>query len=68
MADAVAIARIRFEHFQNGKGFERIAREQGIACDTVRKVRVQGRQFRRQAHGSTTAQEKLMGRQADGDT
>jgi hypothetical protein len=25
-----AIARIRFEHFQNGKGIKRIARELGI--------------------------------------
>jgi transposase len=33
-----AIARIRFEHFQNGKGIKRIARELGIARDTVRKV------------------------------
>ena len=32
------IARIRFEHFQNGKGIKRIARELGIARDTVRKV------------------------------
>ena len=31
-------ARIRFEHFQNGKGIKRIARELGIARDTVRKV------------------------------
>src|SRR6202040_2983406 len=30
--------RIRFEHFQNGKGIKRIARELGIARDTVRKV------------------------------
>jgi hypothetical protein len=28
------IARIRFEHFQNGKGIKRIARELGIARDT----------------------------------
>src|ERR1700684_1259909 len=32
------IARIRFEHFQNGKGIKRIARELGIARDTVRKI------------------------------
>jgi predicted transcriptional regulator len=32
------IAPIRFEHFQNGKGIKRIARELGIARDTVRKV------------------------------
>lgn len=31
-------SRIRFEHFQNGKGIKRIARELGIARDTVRKV------------------------------
>ena len=32
------IGRIRFEHFQNGKGIKRIARELGVARDTVRKV------------------------------
>jgi transposase len=32
------IARIRFERYQNGKGIRRIARELGIARDTVRKV------------------------------
>ena len=32
------IARIRFEHFQNRKGIKRIARELGVARDTVRKV------------------------------
>ena len=32
------IARIRFEHFQHDKGIKRIARELGIARDTVRKV------------------------------
>ena len=38
MTGAETIARIRFEHFQNGKGIKRIAREVGIARDTVRKV------------------------------
>jgi hypothetical protein len=35
MTGVETIARIRFEHFQNGKG---IARELGIARDIVRKV------------------------------
>ena len=38
MIGVETIARIRFEHFQNGKGIKRIARELGIACETVRKV------------------------------
>ena len=38
MTGVETIARIRFEHFQNGKGIKRIARELGIARDTVRKV------------------------------
>src|ERR1700691_656712 len=38
MTGVQTIARIRFEHFQNGKGIKRIARELGIARDTVRKV------------------------------
>jgi len=38
MTSVETIARIRFEHFQNGKGIKRIARELGIARDTVRKV------------------------------
>ena len=38
MTGVETIARIRFEHFQNGKGSKRIARELGIARDTVRKV------------------------------
>jgi transposase len=38
MTSVEAIARIRFEHFQNGEGIKRIARELGIARDTVRKV------------------------------
>jgi transposase len=38
MTAVETIARIRFEHFQNGKGIKRIARELGIARDTVRKV------------------------------
>jgi transposase-like protein len=37
MTGVETIARIRFEHFQNGKGIRRIARELGIARDTVRK-------------------------------
>ena len=38
MTSVETIARIRFEHFQNGKGIKRIALELGIARDTVRKV------------------------------
>ena len=38
MTSVETIARIRFEHFQNGKGIKRIARELGVARDTVRKV------------------------------
>lgn len=38
MTGVETIARIRFEHFQNGKGIKRIARELGVARDTVRKV------------------------------
>jgi transposase len=32
------IARIRFEHYQNGKSLRQIARELGLARDTVRKA------------------------------
>jgi hypothetical protein len=38
MTSVETIARIRFEHFQNRKGIKRIARELGVARDTVRKV------------------------------
>jgi transposase len=38
MTGVETIARIRFEHFKNRKGIKRIARELGIARDTVRKV------------------------------
>ena len=38
MTGVETIARIRFEHYQNGKGIKRIARELGIARDTVRRV------------------------------
>jgi predicted transcriptional regulator len=38
MTSVETIGRIRFEHYQNGKGIKRIARELGIARDTVRKV------------------------------
>jgi len=38
MTGVETIARIRFEHFQYAKGIKRIARELGIARDTVRKV------------------------------
>jgi hypothetical protein len=38
MRGVETIARIRFEHFQNGKGIKRIARELGMARETVRKV------------------------------
>jgi plasmid maintenance system antidote protein VapI len=38
MVGVGTIARIRFEHFLNGKGIKSIARELGIARDTVRKV------------------------------
>jgi transposase len=38
MTGVETIARIRFEHFQNGKGIKRIARDLGVARDTVRKV------------------------------
>jgi transposase len=38
MTGVETIARIRFEHHQNGKGIKRIARELGIARATVRKV------------------------------
>ena len=38
MTGVETIGRIWFEHFQNGKGIKRIARELGIARDTVRKV------------------------------
>ena len=38
MTGVETISRIRFEHFQNGKGIKRIARELGVARDTVRKV------------------------------
>jgi transposase len=38
MTGVETIARIRFEHYQNGKGIKRIARELGVARDTVRKV------------------------------
>ena len=34
MTGVETIGRIRFEHFQNGKGIKRIARELGIARDT----------------------------------
>lgn len=42
MIGVETIARIRFEHFQNGKGVKRITRELGIARDTVRKVLLSG--------------------------
>ena len=46
MTGVETIARIRFEHFQNRKGIKRIARELGVARDTVRKVlRSQATQF-----------------------
>ena len=38
MTGVETIARIRIEHIQNDKGIKRIARELGIARDTVRKV------------------------------
>jgi len=38
MTGVEPIARVRFEHHQNGKGSKRIARELGIARATVRKV------------------------------
>ena len=38
MTGVETIARNRFEHFQNRKGIKRIARELGVARDTVRKV------------------------------
>lgn len=38
MTGVDTIARIRFEHYQNGKGIKRIAWELGVARDTVRKV------------------------------
>ncbi|MGU9980462.1 IS21 family transposase, partial [Phreatobacter sp. HK31-P] len=38
MTGVETIARIRFEHYQNGKGIKRIARELMISRDTVRKV------------------------------
>jgi len=38
MTGVETIARIRFEHYQNGKGIKRIARELRISRDTVRKV------------------------------
>src|SRR4051794_15677979 len=38
MMGVEAIARVRLEHFQHGKGIKRIARELGIARDTVRKI------------------------------
>src|SRR3954451_13511779 len=38
MTGVETIARIRFEHYQNCKGIKRIARELGLARDTVRKV------------------------------
>ncbi len=38
MTGLETIARIRFEHYQNGKGIKRIARELRISRDTVRKV------------------------------
>ena len=38
MTGVETIVRIRFEHFQNGKGIKRIARELGVARDTVRRV------------------------------
>jgi transposase len=38
MTGVETIARIRFEHYQNRKGIKRIARELGLARDTVRKV------------------------------
>jgi transposase len=38
MTGVETIARIRFEHYQNGKGIKRIARELGVARDTIRKV------------------------------
>ena len=38
MTGVETIARVRFEHYQNGKGIKRIARELGIARDTVRRV------------------------------
>ncbi len=43
MTGVETIARSRFEHFQNGKGIKRTARELGIARDTVRKVLRSGR-------------------------
>jgi AraC-like DNA-binding protein len=38
MTGVETIARIRLENFQNGKRIKRIARELGLARDTVRKV------------------------------
>jgi hypothetical protein len=35
MTGVETIARIRFEHFQNGKGIKRIAPELGIARDPI---------------------------------
>ena len=38
MVGVETIARVRLEHLQHGKGIKRIARELGIARDTVRKI------------------------------
>jgi transposase len=38
MVGVETIARIRYEHYQRGKGIKQIARELGVARDTVRKV------------------------------
>jgi DNA-binding transcriptional regulator LsrR (DeoR family) len=38
MVGVETIAQIRYEHYQRGKGIKQIARELGVARNTVRKV------------------------------
>jgi len=35
MMGVETIARVRLEHYQNGKGIKRIARELGLSCQTA---------------------------------
>ena len=68
MTGVETIARIRFEHFQNRKGIKRIAREMGIARDTVRKVLRSGAtEFSYKTHGPTAAAAGRVGGDPDGD-
>ncbi len=69
MTGAETIARIRFEHFQNGKGIKRIACELKIARDTVRKVLRSGggRRVQLHSHAPAAAEVGRVGGDPDGD-